>query len=98
MKLPWGGDTSYALESFGTFAERWEEICYDLRTNKLIIHSALRPDNIARLTAAPRAERKTDNCRLNAKRDEESRLGRERQNITKKKAAALDVGDEHMED
>ncbi|KAJ0362046.1 hypothetical protein COL26b_013493 [Colletotrichum chrysophilum] len=41
---------------------------------------------------------KTDNRRLNAKRDEESRLGREWQNITKKKAAALDVVDEHMED
>lgn len=33
MKLPWGGDTSYSLESFRTFAERWEEVCYDLRVS-----------------------------------------------------------------
>ncbi|KAJ0340156.1 hypothetical protein KNSL1_011709 [Colletotrichum chrysophilum] len=100
MKAPWGGDTAYAWEKYDSFADRWREICRGLKTNGLLIHSALRPDNVARLTAAPQAEQKTktDNRRLNAKRDEESRLGREWQNITKKKAAGLDVVDEHMED
>ncbi|KAH0428091.1 hypothetical protein CcaCcLH18_02190 [Colletotrichum camelliae] len=100
MKAPWGGDTAYAWEKYESFADRWREICRGLKTNKLLIHSALRPDNVARLTAAPQGEQKTktDNRRLNARRDEESRLGREWQNITKNKAAAQDVGHEHIED
>ncbi|KAF6785746.1 hypothetical protein CSOJ01_15537 [Colletotrichum sojae] len=79
LRLQWSGEGSPSWEHYETFADRWEQMCYNKRHHKVTLHSALRGDWIDRLVAGPVGERKLKlgNKSLNCARDLQNKLGRQ---------------------
>ncbi|KAI8165820.1 hypothetical protein K4K49_012606 [Colletotrichum sp. SAR 10_70] len=96
MKAPWGGKTARVWERYDSFEERWNRICLMLKTNKQLLKSLIQVDWFARTASAPLTElkAKASNRVLNAKRDEESRVGR--RVIKSSKTCVAEQGDEHL--
>ncbi|KAF5504674.1 hypothetical protein CGCF413_v004213 [Colletotrichum fructicola] len=44
MKAPWGGKTARVWENYDSFAERWNQICLMLKTNKQLLNSLVQAD------------------------------------------------------
>ncbi|KAF5523443.1 hypothetical protein CGCA056_v005719 [Colletotrichum aenigma] len=97
MKAPWGGKTARVWERYDSFEERWNRICLILKTNKQLLNSLIQVDWFARTASAPLTElkAKASNRVLNAKRDEESRVGR--RVIKSSKTGVTEQGDEHLD-
>ncbi|KAK2774072.1 hypothetical protein CKAH01_13295 [Colletotrichum kahawae] len=79
LKLRWTGESCPKWEPYGTFADRWEQMCYNMKHHKVMLHSALRGEWTHRLAAGPVAERKlkVSNKQLNDTRDIQNQAGRE---------------------
>ncbi|KAH0428093.1 hypothetical protein CcaCcLH18_09221 [Colletotrichum camelliae] len=74
LKLRWTGESCPKWEPYGTFADRWEQMCYNMKHHKVMLHSALRGEWTHRLAAGPL---KVNNKQLNNTRDIQNQAGRE---------------------
>ncbi|KAF9880120.1 hypothetical protein CkaCkLH20_02074 [Colletotrichum karsti] len=98
MQPQWAGNSYQPWEKFDSFGARWAEVCQNMRNHKVMVRSLMVPDWATRLTAAPRRENKLKqgNKKVNAKRDLESKLGRE--TLKRQKTEAGDSGDSGQDD